>query len=70
MRLHEKLQYKLRNFIYEQERRKPKESKSVNSDPIGVNQEGIKGKLSSALDEMDGYLEEKLQGIQLPKFKR
>lgn len=69
MRFIEQVQYKLRNFLYNQERakanKKSESSYSINQD---AEKKPVK-KLMNSLDEMDAYLEEKVEEWNL-KIKR
>lgn len=71
MKLHEKLQYKLRNYVYEQQRKKivqPKGSPKKSSHH--KDEAERKGKLLGAIDEMDSYIGEKIKGINIPKLNK
>lgn len=71
MKLHEKLQYKLRNYLYEQEQRKnhythnhTKQSKEYSKN------KGEKQTFLDAISEIDEYIGEQLKGSKLPKFHK
>lgn len=76
MRFLEQIQYRLRGFLYDQERSKYSK-KSSYSDKVGRDkylknerdEEKPLNKFMSSLDEMDSYLEEKVEEWNL-KIKR
>ncbi|MDA3731113.1 hypothetical protein PBV87_06375 [Niameybacter massiliensis] len=69
MRFFEQVQYKLRTFLYEQERAKAnKKTGSSYSSNKNDEEKPIK-KIMNSLDEMDAYLEEKVEEWNL-KIKR
>ncbi len=77
MEWHQKIQYKLKNFMYAQNRKKQHKTQKVETmqhktapttdfegidkQPIQGNMQGIKHKIDSALGEMDDYLGEQIQ---------
>ncbi|MEF9960246.1 hypothetical protein [Niameybacter sp.] len=75
MRFFEQIQYKLRNFLYDQERAKYNKKNSYTDkkdrDYSGNQQEDNKPihKFMDSLDEMDAYLEEKIEEWNL-KIKK
>ncbi|MGL5675755.1 MAG: hypothetical protein ACRDDX_05060 [Cellulosilyticaceae bacterium] len=67
MKLQQKVQYKLKNFLYDQERKKS--NKPIKTTESNV-QDSSTTKVKSALNEIDEYIGEKMQHMSLPKMKK
>lgn len=68
MRLHEKMQFKLKNFIYDQGRKHI--SKQSTSETGLTTTPQNTSKVMGTLEEMDEYIGEKMKNLKLPKMKK
>lgn len=70
MRIQEKLQYKLRNFLYEKDRERlsKKQNKGIGKQENSSQGQESKG-VSGMLEEMDEYLGEKFKSFDIRNKK-
>lgn len=71
MRMNERIQFKLRNFLYEQERKRTSKGSMYKANQTDTAQTlGAKASFKESIEEIDTYLDEKFKDIKVSKMKK